>query len=452
MGLTLGNAIRLRPRAGPPNEASERPSVTLAFVGAGGKSTSIFRLARELDRPTLVTTTTHLGVWQAGWADQHVIARSPGDLGHLGDAAVTLVTGPVDAEKRLSRLEPDVLRSLHELALATDRDLLVEADGARQKPLKAPGLDEPQIPEFADLVIVVAGLHGLRSALRDGLVHRPEIFASISGLKDHELVTPDSVVRVVSDRRGGLQGIPPAARRVVLLNQADTDGLQAQARGMAQQLLVAFDAVIVANMADSHVFAAYESCAGIVLAAGGATRFGKPKQLMLWREQPLVRIATRSALDAGLSPVIVVTGAFSDQVREAVKDLPVQIIENARWQEGQGASVRSGITALPAKSGAAVFLLADQPLVGPDVIRALVEAQAAEGACVVAPLLEQTQRGNPVLFDRVTFSKLRGLTGDVGGRSVFRDFPIQYVPWHDASIARDIDTPDDYERLVETDQ
>ena len=424
----------------------------MAFIGAGGKTTSLFGLARELGRPTLVTTTTHLGAWQARLADRHVIARSLADLEDLGEAAVTLVTGPAGTDQRLSSVPPSVLGALRGIALAGRLDLLIEADGAHQKALKAPGPQEPQIPDFVDTVIVVAGMHGLDAVLNDSTVHRPRIFAQLSGLRPGDPVTSEGVVRVMVHERGGLRGIPTAARRVALLNQADTQQLQARAHGMADGLLQAYGAVIVANVLDQQVSAIYERCAGIVLAAGGATRFGAPKQLVRWHNEPLVRIAAKTALDAGLSPVVVVTGASSDQVRQAVEGLSVETIENPKWQEGQGSSVRCGVAAIPNSAGAAVFLLADQPMVTPAVVQALVEAHASEDACIVAPLIEEGQRANPVLFDRETFDRLRALTGDVGGRSIFPDFKIHYVPWHDAGILRDIDTQDEYNDLLGEDQ
>jgi molybdenum cofactor cytidylyltransferase len=451
MGLTLGRALRLIPRDALHKPAIDRPSASIAFVGAGGKTTSLFSLARELGRPTLVTTTTHLGSWQAQWADRHVVARSVADLTDIDDSAVTLVTGPAESDARLSALKEPVFRALHEFAQAKNSDLLIEADGARQRSLKAPGPLEPQVPPFVTTVVVVAGLHGIGARLDEVNIHRPEIFASLSGLKAGAAVAADAVVKVLLHLHGGLQGIPPGARRIALLNQADSDELQAQAQRMARNLQGPYDAIVVANMQDGRVHAVHEACAGIVLAAGAATRFGSPKQLAVWREEPLVRVAARTAVEARLAPVLVVTGAYSAQVRHAITGLAVQAVENNTWQEGQGSSVRTGVASLPAASAAAVFLLADQPLVNAALVQALVEAHSREDAAIVAPLIQDNQRGNPVLFDRETFDRLLTLKGDVGGRSIFSEYRVHYITWHDAVVGLDIDTPDDYADLLEAD-
>jgi molybdenum cofactor cytidylyltransferase len=97
--------------------------------------------------------------------------------------------------------------------------------------------------------------------------------------------------------------------------------------------------------------------------------------------------------------------------------------------------------------GGAIFLLADQPQVTPQIIRALVERHAQNMSAIVAPLAGD-RRANPVLFDRETFQDLLGLSGDVGGRALFTKYAVDYVPWHDESLLLDVDTEDDYRKLL----
>ena len=129
-------------------------------------------------------------------------------------------------------MTPDVLLALHEESISRGRLLLVEADGARQKPLKAPAENEPPIPAFVAMVVVVAGMSGLGKPLSAEEVHRPEIFSSLSGLKIGETISGEALVRVLAHRQGGLKNIPRRARHSVLLNQADTPELQSAANGI----------------------------------------------------------------------------------------------------------------------------------------------------------------------------------------------------------------------------
>jgi molybdenum cofactor cytidylyltransferase len=442
----------------------------LALTGSGGKTTALFQLARRLGaaarQPVILTASSHLHVDQIRLADSHRIVESPADLAGLEPAlhGVLLITGPVEGD-RTRGLDERSLHRLHESCMQLALPLLIEADGSRQHPLKAPSEKEPPIPDFVDTVVVVAGLSGLGKPLSAEFVHRPELFARLSGLASGESITPAALLRVLSHPAGGLKNIPAHARRLVLLNQADTAGLQAQASQMAGDLLAgSYHSVIIASLGQSLLHAVCEPVAGIILAAGESRRFGRPKQLLDFRGQPFVRNVALTALSAGLSPVVVVTGANAEAVEAAVSNLPVIFARNPDWQTGQSSSIRAGLQALSdpviqdsspksfgfgggrVEVGAAIFLLADQPQVPPTLLQALVEQHRLNLAPILAPLVRD-RRANPVLFDRLTFPDLFSLRGDVGGRAIFAKYPVTYLPWHDERLLLDVDTPADLEKL-----
>lgn len=437
---------------------------SIAFVGGGGKTSAVFLAAREL-APALVTTSTHLAARQTEKADRH-ITWNPGepmpDFESALQGGVTLVTGPHREDiARVSAPTPEQLEQIREAARVHGLPLFIEADGSRQKPLKAPAEHEPAIPPFAEMVVVTAGMRGLGHPLDENFIHRPEIFGALGGLKMGEPVSAEAVIRVLTHPQGGLKNIPVWARKVVLLNQADTDELKSRASGMAAGLLKMFEAVIVSSVQREEIHAAHENIAGIVLAAGESSRYGKPKQLLDFHGEPFVRRVAKTALAAGLSPVVVVTGAYAEQVEAAVRDLPVLIARNAQWREGQAAAVRTGLSPLPGpipnaagerriwdrEIGGAIFLLVDQPQVTSHVLDTL-KSRHAEGLFPIVAPLAADRRANPVLFDRVTFPELMKLEGDVGGRAVMRQFPVEYVPWHDESLLFDVDDEDDYRKLM----
>jgi molybdenum cofactor cytidylyltransferase len=239
---------------------------------------------------------------------------------------------------------------------------------------------------------------------------------------------------------------------VALLNQADSPELQAAGGRLAKSLLAEFDSVIVGSLHQT-AFQTFEPIAGVILAAGGSTRYGEPKQLLDWRGEPFVRAAARTALSAGLDPVLVITGAHAEQAEAALHDLPVAIVRNEAWQEGQASSIRAGVNALAPSQpkgegvGGCIFLLVDQPQVDVPILQALIERHSLDLPPVLAPMV-QDARANPVLFDRITFPDLLQLTGDVGGRGLFHKFSPTYLPWHDNRLLLDVDTPEQYRRLV----
>jgi molybdenum cofactor cytidylyltransferase len=194
-----------------------------------------------------------------------------------------------------------------------------------------------------------------------------------------------------------------------------------------------------------------QTIAGVILAAGASSRMGRPKQLLDWGGMPLVRAAALNALGAGLAPVLVVTGGAQEAVEGALANLPVQLVHNASYAEGQSTSLRAGIAALGAEPDAALVLLGDQPFVTREIIQQLVAAYRAKpvpDAHIVAPRYRGV-RGNPVLFGRSVFPDLLTVAGDQGARTILaaRAAEIRLVDIDDERPLADIDTPEEYERL-----
>lgn len=435
--LTLRRALRLQ------------PGQSLALVGAGGKSSALFQLGQAFER-ALLTTSTHLGAEQARLASSHLVW--PLEEGRLAQALEAggscLVTGPLETQSgKWSGLPFEALSRLRGLCRAENLPLLIEADGARGKPLKAPAEHEPALPAFVDAVVVCAGLSGLNQPLSEAVVHRAGRFQALTGLGAGETIHPPALLRALTDPQGGQKALPgPPARRLLLLNQADDENLQAAGCALAGQALRVFDAAVVAALRNKTVYAAHERVAAVVLAAGAGKRFGGPKQLLPLEGVPLVRRAAQTALQAGFAPVLVISGAYTPQIRAALEGLAAQVLDCPAWQEGQAAALRTGVLAAQAAGvGAALFLLADQPFVTPSLLRALREHHARRLDAVTAPYVFE-QRATPTLFDAVTFEALLALRGDMGGRGIFDRFAPRYLPWYDRCLLLDVDTPEAWQK------
>ena len=205
----------------------------IAFVGGGGKTTAMFQLAAEIVAAggrVVTTTTTHIATSQAACAPVHVRTLSALQQA-LGAFEHVLLTGESDeVTGRTKGVAPAALCSLW----LRPAYLLVEADGSRRLPFKAPAHYEPLIPDCATLVVAVVGIDVVGKRLTDEFVHRPEL---ISSIHPGDCVTPEMVAAVLIDRRGARKNVPAGARFVPLINKVDTEERLLQARDIAALVL-----------------------------------------------------------------------------------------------------------------------------------------------------------------------------------------------------------------------
>lgn len=188
----------------------------------------------------------------------------------------------------------------------------------------------------------------------------------------------------------------------------------------------------------------------ILLAAGAGSRFGGDKLLAPYKGRPLIEATLANLSDAPVDGTVVVVGEDVQRLREVCEPYAVRVVENPDWALGQSTSVRAGLAACGRSPGtrAAVVLLADQPLVGGEVVDRLVGA--FEGGAKVAVATYDGKPRNPVLFSREVWPILRReLAGDEGARGFLRGHPelIEYVPCEDVGDPADVDTREDLRRL-----
>lgn len=190
----------------------------------------------------------------------------------------------------------------------------------------------------------------------------------------------------------------------------------------------------------------------IILAAGGSGRFGRPKQLLAFRGESLVRRAARCATEACGPRVVVVAGDTRTLIEAELRESAASVVENPNWRSGLGTSIRCGLQHLIASTpelDAVVLLACDQPFVDTRTIAALVAEQATSGKAIVASSYANTL-GIPALFDRSCFEALRTLPDDSGAKALIesRRADVAEVEFEQGAI--DIDTPADFERLTRT--
>ena len=191
------------------------------------------------------------------------------------------------------------------------------------------------------------------------------------------------------------------------------------------------------------------SIAALVAAAGESARMGRPKALLRWRHEPLVRRLVRVALAAGASPcVVTVPGAPVDaQIREALRGLEATIVANAAPALGLIGSVRTALDLVGARALGLALAPVDAPFIStPDFMR-LLDAARAPGAIAVPQV--GALNGHPVVFERALFEALRSSLADQGAARLIEERAGQVVrvPCDDPRLSAHLNTPEDARAL-----
>ncbi len=181
------------------------------------------------------------------------------------------------------------------------------------------------------------------------------------------------------------------------------------------------------------------SVAAIVLAAGASRRLGEPKQLIRLDGETLLERTVRVCREAGCLPVVVVLGAFVDEVCKGSSLGDASVVINDAWTEGMGSSVRAGVQELASGVEGCVIATCDQPAVTAEHLRALMKSNELTASAYAG------QHGVPAYFPRATFRQLMQLQGDAGARKLLKDARALELP----SGELDVDTAEDLKRAQE---
>ena len=189
--------------------------------------------------------------------------------------------------------------------------------------------------------------------------------------------------------------------------------------------------------------------AGVILAAGTSSRLGRPKQLLDFGGEPLVRRVARIALATNLDSVTIVLGAAARDIEPLLGDLSVVIVTNPDFARGQASSMQAGIRAVPADTDAILFLLGDQPTIEIATVNSVIDEFGHSGAAIVQAQYAGDVSGHPVLFSESLVPELMSIDGDEGGRGIIRRHhkAVRHVNF-DQAPPPDIDTEEDYQHVL----
>jgi probable selenium-dependent hydroxylase accessory protein YqeC len=201
----------------------------ISIIGAGGKTTTMYTLANELaqqGKRVITTTTTQIFFPKTGETDILIVEAEMPALLKMVSAAwkdhhCVTVAGTVTNTGKLAGLEPE---QSYELLMKSGADaVLIEADGARQRMIKAPAEYEPVVPLQTDVALLMLSAVAINQPLSAQVAHRPELVADVAGINQGDRLSPAVIARLVISERGAMKNIPEMARVYLLLTHVSEE-------------------------------------------------------------------------------------------------------------------------------------------------------------------------------------------------------------------------------------
>ncbi|MDO4648517.1 MAG: selenium cofactor biosynthesis protein YqeC [Eubacteriales bacterium] len=442
----------------------------ISVVGGGGKTSLIWRLAEEfsaLKKRVIVTTTTHMAMddhhpfvkwdsekWNSDRKDikEQIVSQ----MEHYGYVLVS----EIDTKRqKLSGLcfsreisgNSENERPYKELSTLCDI-MLVEADGAKNLPIKAPGNTEPQILSFSDTVIGVLGLDALNMPIREA-AFRWEKLASFFDISGEGHVLMSYMTKLARETTFLRKGVEERNYRV-FFNKTDSLPAEEAASLLSELSTEMYRHDINGGMGSLrnnrfHSFREFPSIGIVFLAAGNSVRYGRNKLLEPIDEIPMwkrcvseYKLAMKDLEDKDLVQHIscVLVTQYPEIAEECRRmNIPVRI--NSHPEEGIASSLNIGLTAC-LETTYTLFAVCDQPWLSSNTIQQFLEKFLLSHKGL-GSLSFQGEPGNPCIFYRDYYPDLQKLQGDRGGKRVLLAHPedLWLMDVDDDKELTDVDVP-----------
>jgi molybdenum cofactor cytidylyltransferase len=188
----------------------------------------------------------------------------------------------------------------------------------------------------------------------------------------------------------------------------------------------------------------------LLLAAGGSSRMGQPKQLLAWGNESLIEHQIKTLIETG-NPVNVILGFNSNLIIPLIEKYKANIYINPDWESGMGSSISFGIQQIMHKythaKGVLICLL-DQPLVTASFLKRMIDAWQPGDQQIVASRSVSGWTGVPVLFDKYYFHDLLEVENDQGAKKIIQQYEKNVILVDAGELIEDMDTFDSYQQLL----
>lgn len=424
----------------------------ICFVGAGGKTTTMFNLAKELKdlgKKVLISTTTAIFYPEEDQYDEIIVIDNPQNFvfrNNISSASITVIAKEENPIGKLKGIERDLISEIFTKGIFDY--ILVEADGSKRKPIKAPAYYEPVIPRLSTKVVGVIGLDSLYKKIDNKHVHRPEIFCNITNSNMDDIITEEIVLRLITDEKGLFKNNGIVFKKYLFLNKAENKERRKSGfiiKDMIESSNFKIEKIIITSMINKKSYHNVKvNITGIILASGFSRRMGKQKLLLEIEETPIVEKVIKSVKASQIDDVILV---YRDaRIKSIASEHDIKALYNKKAHRGQSEAIKLGVSNSSKDTDGYMFFVGDQPFLQALVIDKIIDTYKKENKMIVIPKYNN-KKGNPVLFSSELKESLLKLDGDIGGRSIIKtidDVDIAYVQFDDEKLGLDIDTLEEY--------
>lgn len=417
----------------------------ITFVGGGGKTSHMFKLANELKRfgNVLVTTTTKILLPDENSYDYLFVLET--DNLTVNKNGVTLLAQNINENKKLSGVDKYFLDDLYEKK--SFKFILIEADGAKEKPLKAPNDTEPIIPLNTNINIGIIGVDALDKKVEE-VCFRENLFKNITKKDKDEIVDDNSILSLISHDKGLFKDTPKKCKKFFIISKCDNKENKERALKVLDRALSCsnIDRLFLSSVNNNFINRVFVDVCGIIMASGLSRRMGKNKLLMKVENESMIERIVKACVSSNLKKVIVVYNKI--EVKEKIKGYNLELLYNKNPEVGQSMSIKLGLDrANRINPKGYMFLVGDQPFIQSKLINSLLSEFIENNENIIIPKYRE-KNGNPVVFPKGLSEKFNALQGDSGGREIIKKYDkIKYLKFEDDIQGFDIDTKEDYEHI-----
>lgn len=420
----------------------------ISINGGGGKTTSMFRLGRELSskgKKVLISTTTAImkpdeTKYKYLYLSKNIDYR---DM-KPSIGSITILAQQIDREKnKLMGVDKELIDEIYRSNIFDY--IIVETDGAKRKSIKAPADHEPVVPSLTSKTIGLIGMDCIGKKIYEENVHRANTFAQITNSKLGDLIDDKVIYNLLVSKDGIFKNTPSSSDKYVILNKVETKERRNASEKIKSKVLsskVHIKKIIAGSMGKEA------RVTGLIMASGFSRRMKTDKLLLSFGVQTVVERVIDACLGSNLDEIILVYR--KPEVRDMVRKSKVKTVLNDQALEGQSASIKTGISQVEENMDGLMFIVGDQPLLDSQTIDKLIDEFEQNPDKIIIPVYGEN-KGNPIIFPRSLINELKNLEGDVGGREVINNNldKVKYIGIDNHKAGLDMDTVEEYEKLKE---